>query len=44
VLPQALAQLDAATLARLDRDLGKLVEVLGGPTRGAKLPLGHPDD
>jgi DNA-binding MarR family transcriptional regulator len=44
VLPQALAQLDTATLARLDRDLGKLVDVLGGSTRGAKLPLGQPDD
>ena len=44
VLPDALAHLDAATLARLDRDLGKLVEVLGVPARGAKVPLGKAQD
>jgi DNA-binding MarR family transcriptional regulator len=45
VLPQALASLDAATLARLDRDLGKLIEVLGVATdeRAANLPLGGPE-
>lgn len=44
VLPDALARLDAATLARLDRDLGKLVEVLESPDmRAAKVPLGQPD-
>ncbi len=44
VLPDALARLDAATLARLDRDLGKLVEALETTdTRAGKVPLGHPD-
>lgn len=42
VLPQALGSLDAPTLARLDRDLGRLIEVLGADTRAAgKLPLGQ---
>lgn len=44
VLPQALASLDAATLARLDRDLGKLIAVLGPDQRGEQVPLGNPDD
>lgn len=44
VLPDALASLDGATLARLDRDLGKLIEVLeGGDARSARLPLGQPE-
>ena len=43
VLPDALARLDPATLARLDRDLGKLIAVLGGDERHGKLPLGQPD-
>ncbi|HSV79717.1 MAG TPA: MarR family winged helix-turn-helix transcriptional regulator [Ramlibacter sp.] len=43
VLPDALARLDPATLARLDRDLGKLIAVLGGDERHSKLPLGQPD-
>lgn len=42
VLPEALAQLDAPTLKRLDRDLSKLIQVLGGDERGAKIPLGQP--
>jgi DNA-binding MarR family transcriptional regulator len=41
VLPQALASLDAATLARLDRDLGKLIAVLGADERAANMPLGQ---
>lgn len=44
VLPDALASLDGATLARLDRDLGKLIEVLGASdARAARVPLGHPE-
>lgn len=44
VLPDALASLDGATLARLDRDLGKLIGVLeGGDARSARLPLGQPE-
>ena len=39
VLPQALASLDRATLKRLDRDLGKLIEVLGADERGAGILL-----
>lgn len=41
VLPQALASLDRATLRRLDRDLGRLIEVLGADERGAGIPLGQ---
>jgi DNA-binding MarR family transcriptional regulator len=40
VLPTALASLDSATLARLDRDLGKLIAALGADERGAHIPLG----
>jgi hypothetical protein len=43
VLPQALASLDAATLARLDRDLGKLIEVLGADECKGNVPLGNPE-
>lgn len=43
VLPQALATLDAATLARLDRDLGKLIDVLGADAHSAGVPLGQPE-
>lgn len=43
VLPDALARLDGATLARLDRDLGRLIEVLHPDERAAKVPLGQPD-
>lgn len=39
VLPDALAQLDAATLARLDHDLGALIELLKADERGAGIPL-----
>ena len=42
VLPEALAGLDRQTLARLDRDLGKLVAVLHGDERAAGVPLGQP--
>lgn len=39
VLPQALAALDPATLARLERDLGKLIAELGADERGERIPL-----
>jgi DNA-binding MarR family transcriptional regulator len=40
VLPDALAALDAETLARLDQDLGKLIALLAADEAGGKLPLG----
>jgi len=39
VLPQALAGLDAATLARLDRDLGALITALDADERASGIPL-----
>jgi DNA-binding MarR family transcriptional regulator len=39
VLPQALAALDAETLARLDHDLGKLLDELQADDRAAGTPL-----
>lgn len=44
VLPQALAQLDRRTLARLDRDLGALVALLGADEKSARVPLGQSDE
>ncbi|MBL0419114.1 MarR family transcriptional regulator [Ramlibacter sp. AW1] len=44
VLPDALSQLDARTLARLDRDLGALIELLGVNEKWAQVPMGQPDD
>lgn len=41
VLPQALASLDAQTLARLDSDLAQVIAVLGADVQGAKVPLGQ---
>ena len=41
VLPQALASLDAKTLARLDKDLDELIMALGADERGANIPLGQ---
>jgi len=41
VLPTALGSLDAATLARLDRDLGKLITALGADERGAHILIGQ---
>jgi DNA-binding MarR family transcriptional regulator len=41
VLPTALASLDAPTLARLDRDLGKLIASLGVDERGAHILMGQ---
>lgn len=39
VLPQALAGLDADTLARLEQDLGALIAQLGANDREAGIPL-----
>ncbi len=39
VLPQALAGLDATTLARLEQDLGQLIGRLGANERAAGIPL-----
>jgi DNA-binding MarR family transcriptional regulator len=39
VLPEALAALDVATLARLDDDLGKLLTLLQADERAAGIPL-----
>ncbi len=39
VLPQALTELDPRTLARLDRDLGLLIERLGADGKAGKIPL-----
>jgi DNA-binding MarR family transcriptional regulator len=41
VLPQALAALDADTLARLDADLAQLIAALGGDEHAANIPLGQ---
>lgn len=43
VLPDALQRLDKATLARLDRDLGRLIDELHVDDRGASIPLGSDD-
>jgi len=43
VLPQALMRLDARTLARLDRDLGALIELLAADTGAGAIPLGQPE-
>ena len=42
VLPQALMQLDARTLARLERDLEAVIQVLGADEKAARMPLGRP--
>lgn len=39
ILPDALASLDARTLARLEKDLGKLISALEADEQGAKVPL-----
>lgn len=41
VLPAALARMDPATLARLDQDLGLLIELLQADERAAGIPLGQ---
>ncbi|MES3003686.1 MAG: MarR family winged helix-turn-helix transcriptional regulator [Pseudomonadota bacterium] len=40
VLPAALASLDAQTLTRLDKDLGRLAAALGADPKGAKVMIG----
>lgn len=44
VLPEALASLDRATLARLDRDLGALIALLDADERAGGIPLGQRPD
>jgi len=40
LLPEALGRLDRRTLTRLERDLDRLIELLGEPDeRGARIPL-----
>ena len=39
VLPQALSELDAQTLARLEHDLGQLIKVLGVNDEAPSVPL-----
>ena len=41
VLPQALEQMDAASLRRLERDLARLIDLLDADSRAAKIPLAH---
>ncbi|MEO8524828.1 MAG: MarR family winged helix-turn-helix transcriptional regulator [Caldimonas sp.] len=41
VLPKALDSLDEATLARLDADLARLIDVLGADLGHANVPLGQ---
>ena len=43
VLPDALRQLDAASLLRLERDLEALIGQLKPDPAGARIPLGQPD-
>jgi DNA-binding MarR family transcriptional regulator len=40
ILPDALRKLDAKALARLDRDLGKLIELLGPDAEEKNVPMG----
>lgn len=42
VLPDALARLDGRTLARLERDLDRVIDQLGAD-EGANVPLGNPE-
>lgn len=41
VLPEALARLDAQTLARLEADLATLISALDADLRAANIPLGQ---
>lgn len=41
ILPDALASLDARTLARLEKDLGKLIAALEADERAANVPLAN---
>jgi hypothetical protein len=40
----AIGRLDSRALARLDRDLARLIEELGADERGANIPLGASDE
>jgi len=44
VLPDALKKLDEKTLARLDRDLATLIQLLGPQAKGRNVPLGDSED
>jgi DNA-binding MarR family transcriptional regulator len=44
VLPEALEQLPAATLRRLERDLAELIAMIDPTGKGAHLPLGRSED
>jgi MarR family transcriptional regulator, organic hydroperoxide resistance regulator len=41
VLPDALASLDARTLARLDKDLAKVIAALHADEHAGRVPLGQ---
>jgi len=41
VLPEALARMDPASLARLDEDLARLIAILDADARAANIPLGQ---
>jgi DNA-binding MarR family transcriptional regulator len=43
ILPDALGRLDATTLARMDRDLARLIAALETYARGKNIPLGEAD-
>jgi DNA-binding MarR family transcriptional regulator len=43
LLPEALGRLDATTLARMDRDLARLITALDTYARGKNIPLGEAD-
>jgi DNA-binding MarR family transcriptional regulator len=44
ILPDALQKLDEKTLARLDRDLAKLIDLLGPELRGKNVLMGNRED
>lgn len=43
VLPEALASLEPAALARLDRDLTQVIAALGADAKKGNVPLGQPE-
>lgn len=43
VLPEALRQLDTATLLRLERDLGRVIDEIRPPPGGAKIIISSQD-
>jgi DNA-binding MarR family transcriptional regulator len=44
ILPEALKKLDDKTLARLDRDLASLIQLLDPQVKGRNVPLGDRED